>query len=59
MEQIIDNIQIELSYLNLDNLDQKYNQLLINSKNKLNSVVETYDNYTVQYLTNVRKAKST
>ena len=57
--QIIDNIQIELSDLNLDNLDQKYNEILISTKNSINSVIETNNNYAVEYLTNVKNAKST
>ena len=40
-------------------MDQKYNQILINSKNKLNSVIGTNSNYEIQYLTNVKNAKST
>ena len=59
LEQIISNIQIELSDLNLDNLDKIYNQILIDTKNNINSIIETNKNYAVQYLTNVQNAKST
>ena len=57
--QIIDNIQIELSDLNLDNIDQKYNEILISTKNSINSIIEANNYYAVQYLTNVKNAIST
>ena len=59
LEQIINNIQIDLTDFNLNNLNKVYNESLINTFNSINSLIEDNKNYAVQYLTSVKNAGST
>ena len=59
LEQIINNIQIDLTDFNLNNLNKAYNETLTNAFNQINSIIESNKKYAVQYLTNVVNAVST
>ena len=59
LEEIINNIQNQLSDLNLDNLDEKYNQILNNTIYNINTLIIENNNLATQYLTNVKNSKST
>ena len=59
LEQLINNIQINLSDFNLNNLNKVYNETLINTFNSINTIIEENENYAVQYLTSVKNAGST
>ena len=53
LEQIINYIQIELSDLNLNNLNTKYNEILTITINSINSIIENNKNLGVEYMTNI------
>ena len=58
IDNIINNIDSQLSELNLNNLNSKYNELLTTTFNSINSVIENNKNLAIQYLTNVYNAGS-
>ena len=58
LEQILSYIQVELSDLNLDNLNTKYKEILTITINSINSIIENNNNLAVQYMTNVKNAGS-
>ena len=59
LEQIINSIQIELSDLNLHNLDQVYYEILNYTLNNISSIIKENNDYAIQYLTNVKNSIST
>ena len=59
LEQIVNNIQIELSDLNLHNLDQVYYEILNYTLNNISSIIKENNDYAIQYLTNVKNSVST
>ena len=59
LEEIISNIQIELSDLNLDNLEKEYHEIFNYTLDNISSIIETNYYYSNIYLTNVVNSKST
>ena len=58
-EQLINNIQVELSDLNLNNLDIKYNEILSITFNSIETLISNNYNKASQYLNDVIKAGTT
>ena len=56
LEKYINNIQVQLSDLNLDNLNSKYNDMLNFTMNKIEKIIKDNNDLAVEYLTNVKKA---
>ena len=54
----INNIQGNLSKINLDNLDSKYNESLTLTINSINKIIDNNNNLATQYLTNVKNKNS-
>jgi len=59
LEQTINNIQNQLSDLNLDNINTKYNESLDTTINSINAIIEYNRILSVQYLTDVKNKGST
>ena len=58
LDQKINNIDDELSEINLYNLDVKFNEMITNTINTINNIIQYNNNLAVQYLTNVKNAGS-
>ena len=57
--QIINNIQNDISILNLNQLNKVFNETLNKVIDSINSIIETNNNLAVQYFNNVQRAGST
>ena len=56
LEKYISNIQVQLSDLNLNNLNSQYNDMLSSTINKIDKIIKDNNDLAVEYLTNVKKA---
>ena len=59
LEQTTNNIQNQLSDLNLDNINTKYNESLSTTMKSINDIIEFNRNLAVKYLTDVKNSGST
>ena len=55
-EQLMINIKNELSEINIDNLNSKYNETFYNITNKIKDLIENNKKKAVEYLTNVKNS---
>ena len=58
LEQLISYLQVELSDLNLNNLNTTYNEILSKTINSINLIIENNKNLALQYMTNIKNAGS-
>ena len=58
LNDLVNDIDIQLSELNLFNLDSKYNKILNLTFNSINNLIENNKNLAVEYLTNVKNKQS-
>ena len=54
LEKYISNIQVQLSDLNLNNLNSQYNDMLTSTMNKIDKIIKDNNALAVEYLTNVK-----
>ena len=59
LDQLINNIDIDISELFLNNLDLKYSEMLDITFNSINNLIENNNRLAVEYLTQVKNAGST
>ena len=58
LEKTINNINSQLSILNLDNINTEYKKSLSNTENSINTLIENNRKLAVQYLTDVKNEGS-
>ena len=53
LEKYISNIEVQLSYKNLDNLNSKFNETLYSTINQIDNIIKYNNDLAVEYLTKV------
>ena len=59
LQKIINDLDSELSFINLDKLNSEFNKSLVKTINKINNITVFNGNISIQYLTNVKNQQST
>ena len=59
LEKYISNIQVQLSDINLNNLNLKYNEMLTSTINQIDKIIKYNNDLAVEYLTKVKNAGTT